>query len=303
VAELHRRALRSGDSWIIVSIAHDITLRKRAEQASLLLGRMFAALSATNEAIMQVKSAEELYQRVCDAAVDGGKFITTGVLLFDPGTTWVKVAAASGAGMARLRKARISLDETISEGRGLVGTAFRTGKPCVSNDYLNDAVSMVWRENAEKVGSVAVVPLLRDGQVIGALIFYATEKRAFDDEIIKLLERMAENVVFALDNFEHEAERKRAEEKVQYMATHDALTGLPNRLMFSQLLNHAIQSAKRYQGSLPSYSSTWIVSRLSTTLWVTRQETNCSKRLPCGLNNRCVQSMLLPVWEEMNSLY
>jgi diguanylate cyclase (GGDEF)-like protein/PAS domain S-box-containing protein len=42
-------------------------------------------------------------------------------------------------------------------------------------------------------------------------------------------------------------ERKRAEEKIQYMATHDALTGLPNRLMFSQLLNHAIQSAKRYQ--------------------------------------------------------
>ena len=42
-------------------------------------------------------------------------------------------------------------------------------------------------------------------------------------------------------------ERKQAEEKIQYMATHDALTGLPNRLMFSQMLNHAIQSAKRNQ--------------------------------------------------------
>jgi len=41
--------------------------------------------------------------------------------------------------------------------------------------------------------------------------------------------------------------RKLAEEKIQYMATHDALTGLPNRMMFSQLLNHAIKSAKRYQ--------------------------------------------------------
>ena len=40
--------------------------------------------------------------------------------------------------------------------------------------------------------------------------------------------------------------RKRAEEKIKYMATHDSLTGLPNRLMFSQLLNHAIKSARRY---------------------------------------------------------
>jgi len=42
-------------------------------------------------------------------------------------------------------------------------------------------------------------------------------------------------------------ERKHAEERIQYLATHDILTGLPNRLMFSQLLNHTILSSKRYQ--------------------------------------------------------
>jgi diguanylate cyclase (GGDEF)-like protein/PAS domain S-box-containing protein len=42
-------------------------------------------------------------------------------------------------------------------------------------------------------------------------------------------------------------ERKQAEEKIQYLATHDTLTGLPNRAMFSQLLNYAIQAAQRYQ--------------------------------------------------------
>lgn len=38
---------------------------------------------------------------------------------------------------------------------------------------------------------------------------------------------------------------KLAESRVQFLATHDALTGLPNRLMFGQLLTGAIRSAQR----------------------------------------------------------
>ncbi len=34
------------------------------------------------------------------------------------------------------------------------------------------------------------------------------------------------------------------------LATHDVLTGLPNRLMFNQLLNHAIKAAQRYERQL-----------------------------------------------------
>ena len=45
-------------------------------------------------------------------------------------------------------------------------------------------------------------------------------------------------------------ERKRTEQQIKYMATHDALTGLPNRLMFNQLLNQAIRSAMRHQQQL-----------------------------------------------------
>jgi len=45
-------------------------------------------------------------------------------------------------------------------------------------------------------------------------------------------------------------ERKKIEQELNHLATHDALTGLPNRLMFSQLLDHAIQSAQRNKKQL-----------------------------------------------------
>lgn len=39
---------------------------------------------------------------------------------------------------------------------------------------------------------------------------------------------------------------KKSEEKIQYLATHDTLTGLSNRDMFSQFLNHSIETGRRY---------------------------------------------------------
>ena len=64
---------------------------------------------------------------------------------------------------------------------------------------------------------------------------------------MQLLTRIAENVVFALDNFDREAERKQGEARIEYLATHDGLTGLPNRMMFSELLNATLLPAQRYQ--------------------------------------------------------
>jgi diguanylate cyclase (GGDEF)-like protein/PAS domain S-box-containing protein len=42
------------------------------------------------------------------------------------------------------------------------------------------------------------------------------------------------------------SERKVDEERNQFLANHDALTSLPNRAMFSEVLNLAIQNARRY---------------------------------------------------------
>ncbi len=41
--------------------------------------------------------------------------------------------------------------------------------------------------------------------------------------------------------------RKVAEERIQYLASHDSLTGLPNRVMFGELLDHVLATAQRHQ--------------------------------------------------------
>ena len=55
-----------------------------------------------------------------------------------------------------------------------------------------------------------------------------------------------------IGTFHDVTERKRAEARVRYLATHDDLTGLPNRAMFHELLRKSIKSAERYsrQGAL-----------------------------------------------------
>ncbi len=213
--EVNRRALRMGGRWVIVTSSRDVTERRRAEQTALRFGRMYAAISATNEAIMRAHSPDALYQQVCDAAVHGAKFITAAVLIPDPETAWVRFEATAGTGVERLRELRVSVDEAKPEGQGLVGIAFRTRKACISKDYLNDERTQLWREQVKGVAAAAAVPLFKGGCVAGILLFFSGEKRTFDDEIVALLKRMAQNISFALDNFERDAERKSAEQALR----------------------------------------------------------------------------------------
>ncbi|MFL6655849.1 MAG: EAL domain-containing protein [Sulfurifustis sp.] len=247
--ETQRRAVRLGDKWIILTISREITARKLAEKRAAWMSRMYAALGSTNEAIMHARSAQELYQRVCDAAVNGGQFAAAAVLLPHASGGAMTVSAAAGTGIAALDETRVSVDETQPDGQGLVRVAYRTGKPAVSNNFQKDERMRRWHESAARIGlkAAAAVPLVHHHRTIGVLLLHSSEKRAFDDQVVKLLERMADNIAFALENFERESERKRAEDRIQHLATHDGLTDLPNRVMFSQLLNAEIQSAQRYE--------------------------------------------------------
>jgi PAS domain S-box-containing protein len=222
--ELHRHAMRLDGRWTIVSISRDITERKLAEIAAQRFTRMFAALSDTNEAIMRAATPEDLYQRVCDAAVRDGKLLGASVCVLDEKTAVAHIVAAAGVSAGALLDARLPIDESTPQGRGLIGSAFRSQQPCISNDYVNDERTSHWHEQAGRAGIAAgaALPLIQRGRTIGVLLLLSSEKQAFDDEIVKLLQHMGRNVAFALDNYEREAEREAAEEQLR--ATQARLT-------------------------------------------------------------------------------
>src|SRR5437763_12537356 len=83
------------------------------------LAKMFAALSATNEAILRTSSREELFQQVCDAALHTGNFNGTVVLLPDPATGMLKAVAGAGENIELLRQVPFSIDPAVVYGTGI----------------------------------------------------------------------------------------------------------------------------------------------------------------------------------------
>jgi diguanylate cyclase (GGDEF)-like protein len=224
--------------------------KARADKQKDRLTRMYAALSATNEAIMRAKSRDELFELVCEAAVLAGAFTSTTILLADPGEDFLRIAASKGRNNGRMRSTGFSVSAEHPEGQGLSGTAFRTKAPCITNKLLADERIAHWHTLARGGGtmSAAAFPLLRKGSdAVGVLLFCAGEENVFTDDLVELLARLAENISFALDNFDRADEKTKADARIEYLASHDSLTNLPNREMFNELLHFSIATARRYQ--------------------------------------------------------
>ena len=84
---------------------------------------------------MRATTRAQLFEQVCEAAVLGGSFASTTILLADPDGKFLHVEAAAGG--CRGQDTRLSVDTCVGRTR-LNGSAFRSKQPCIGNDYLTD---------------------------------------------------------------------------------------------------------------------------------------------------------------------
>lgn len=199
----------------------NITERTVAEAKALRHTHLYAALSQCNRAVAHCGSEEELFLQVCRAAVQFGGMKMAWVGLVDREAGMVIPVASFGDDNAYLKDIKISVDVGNPLGLGPTGSAIREDQPCWRQDLLADPSTAPWHERARRAGfaASASLPLHHQGRVIGALTLYVTEANSFDEFARNLLDEMAADISFALDNFTREVERQRAQEEIKYKNT------------------------------------------------------------------------------------
>ena len=194
-------------------VGRDVTEQKRAEQEIIRRRDLYAALSETNRAIIHIHEPEALFVDVCRVAVDYGHLCLAWIGLLDDETGWIQPMAVRGPASRDYSSIRVLIDPRLPEGHGFTAAALREGRHYIVNDFLADPRTAPWAEQARATGvkSLATFPLKRDGRSIGVLNLCGDEVGFFSDELVALLEEMALNLSFALENLEHEARRVAAE--------------------------------------------------------------------------------------------
>lgn len=200
----------------VSKIARDITALKAREREVARMTRLYAALSQINQAIVWTKTRDELVEKICRILIEHGGFLMAWFGWHDPATQLLVPVAVCGDETGYIRSIRIYADDR-PEGRGPTGTAFRTGRPYISNDMLNDPATLPWRAEVERSGfrASAVFPVREKDRVCGTLTVYADQPDFFQDEEVALLEEAAGDVSFALDNLARAEEGRQAEMAAQ----------------------------------------------------------------------------------------
>ncbi|MFM2168518.1 MAG: hypothetical protein RIS79_2889 [Verrucomicrobiota bacterium] len=194
----------------------DVHERKLDEQKLLRLNKLHAMSSGINEAIVRIEEPQGLYNAAVRIAVEKGCMRMAWIGLYQEASMEIKPAAFGGLYQGYLDGIVLSMREGNPSGMGPAGRAFKTGFHVISNDISKD-VTFHFKERALARGfrSCASFPLKPDGKCIGVLLIYADECDCFQDEEVRVLCTLADNLSFALAAVERERERRHAIEALR----------------------------------------------------------------------------------------
>jgi diguanylate cyclase (GGDEF)-like protein/PAS domain S-box-containing protein len=242
--------LRSGAGEIIgtASIGEDITESKAAEARIVRLNRVYAVLSAINMLIVRSHDRDKLYREACQIAVDAGAFKMAWIGVLDPESLDGKIAAWYGGEEGYVDQISFTARADTPDSERPTSRVLRQGQPVICNDVAHDADVGPLREEILRRGhkSFGCFPLIVGGRTEGVLSLFSGEANVFDEEETRLVLELAGDISFAMDHIGKE-------EKLNYFAYYDALTGLANRNLFLERVSAYMRSATSGSHKLALY--------------------------------------------------
>ncbi len=182
---------------------------------------------------------DHLVERIVDVlAVTGA-----GVTLISPGMAPHYVAASDAAALEFER-----LQTELGQGPCLV--AYETGAAVSVPDLRSDDrfPDFTPAARAEGLGAVFAFPLRHGTGRLGALDLYRDRPGALAPRDMAAAQTLADVAAAYLLNAQARQEALEISDRFQSRALHDTLTGLPNRSLLLQRLEHAAQRAHRSHG-------------------------------------------------------
>jgi PAS domain S-box-containing protein/diguanylate cyclase (GGDEF)-like protein len=238
--------LRSGAGDVIgtASIGEDITERKEAEDRIAVLNRVYAMLSGINTLIVRVRDRDELFREACRIAVVEGGFRMSLIGMVDRSAMTIVPVASAGKDEELLSAIKGLVSSREISSNTMVARAIREKRAVVSNDSQNDPQVLLGNKYAEAgVRSMAILPLMVSDEAIGALALYSGKTEFFHEGELNLLTDLAGDIAFAIDHIDKQ-------ERLDYLAYYDALTGLANRALFHERLQQSVVNAHEQRRKL-----------------------------------------------------
>jgi CHASE3 domain sensor protein/putative methionine-R-sulfoxide reductase with GAF domain len=197
---------------VYLHLDREIVRRRRSESNLVQLNRLYTVLYHVNQTTVRIQDRSTLFNEICRAVVEYGGFPMAWIGFVEGDGNSVRPAAWSGEEQGYLKKISISLTDDLY-GHGPTGKALREGQHFVCDDIASDPRMRAWKEDALVRGflSSAAFPIKLNGNVIGALSVYASEPNLFNTKTVFLLDEVASDISFALENLEREKLRKQAE--------------------------------------------------------------------------------------------
>ncbi|MDP2902614.1 MAG: EAL domain-containing protein [Methylovulum sp.] len=191
-----------------------------SEQQLDRLNHVYAAWTESVAAIVRETDEIKLLNYICKILAEKIGFRLVFIAMVESSGS-VCLVASSDWQLPYFKNLKVSIDGSLPEGRGPIGRSIREQTPQIFNDYLDNPFTAHWHQTAREadINSVAAFPLKRSGQVIGSIGVYSSELNFFTDDINALLNGLANDISFALDNFDHEQQRRQAETELALAAS------------------------------------------------------------------------------------